>query len=191
MLTGHQMALIRMLDPSPGVWRLRITSQGIPNGNFHLWLPVSGLVSPDITFTSPDPDTTLVIPSCAELLLSAGSYNAYNGSLLRASGRGYPRSGVIKPDFAAPGVSLTAPSPDNTYRNFTGSSAASALTAGSTALLAEWGRKRYKTRYLSSRELKNLFLRAASQNPSYSYPNREWGYGTMNLSRIFDTFGRP
>lgn len=191
MLTGHQMALIRMLNPSPGVWRLRITSQGIPNGNFHLWLPVSGLVSPDITFTSPDPDTTLVIPSCAEPLLSAGSYNAYNGSLFRASGRGYPRSGVVKPDFAAPGVSLTAPSPGNTYRNFTGSSAASALTAGSTALLAEWGRQRYKTRYLSSRELKNLFLRAASQNPSYSYPNREWGYGTMNLTRIFDTFGRP
>ena len=191
MLTGHQMALIRMLNPSPGVWRLRITSQGAANGSFHLWLPVSGLVSPDIVFTTPDPDTTLVIPSCADPLLSVGSYDAYSKSLFRASGRGYPRSGFVKPDFAAPGVSLTAPSPGNAYQSFTGSSAASALTAGSTALLAEWGRRRYLTRYLSSRELKNLFLRGASQNPSYSYPNREWGYGTMNLSRIFETFGRP
>ena len=191
MLTGHQMAFIRMLEPSPGLWHLRITSQGAPNGSFHLWLPVSGLVPPDIVFSSPDPDTTLVIPSCAEPLLSAGAYDAYNKSLFRASGRGYPRSGVIKPDFAAPGVSLSAPAIGGTYQTFTGSSSASALTAGSTALLAEWGRRRYTTRYLSSRELKNLFLRGASQNPSYSYPNREWGYGTMNLSRIFETFGRP
>lgn len=191
MLTGHQMAFIRILEPTPGIWRLRITSQETPNGSFHLWLPVSGLVPPDIVFTSPNPDTTLVIPSCAEPLLSAGTYDAYNGSLFRASGRGYPRSGVIKPDFAAPGVSLTAPSPGNTYQNFTGSSAASALTAGATALLAEWGRRRYMTRYLSARELKNLFLRGAFQNPSYTYPNREWGYGTMNLSQIFETFGRP
>lgn len=117
-------------------------------------------------------------------MLTTGACFALPDGVIRAAG-------VVKPDFAAPGVSLTAPSPGNTYRNFTGSSAASALTAGSTALLAEWGRQRYKTRYLSSRELKNLFLRAASQNSSYSYPNREWGYGTMNLTRIFDTFGRP
>ena len=191
MLSGHQMALIRILNPTPGLWRLRITSQENSNGTFHLWLPISGLVSPDIRFSSPDPDTTLTIPSCAEPILSSGTCNAADGSLFRASGRGYPRSGIVKPDFATPGVSLTAPAPGGAYQGFTGSSAASALTAGSAALLAQWGHHRYPTRYLTARELKNLFLRGTTQNPSYNYPNREWGYGTMNLMKIFKTFGRP
>ena len=191
MMTGHQMALIRFRNPTPGLWRLRVSAQQKTNGDFHFWLPVSNHISPETVFISPDPDTTLVIPSCAETIVSVSTYDAQNGGLFRASGRGYPRSSFIKPDFAAPGVSLTAPAPDGLYRTFSGSSAASALTAGSAALLAQWGHQRYPTRYLTARELKNLFQRGALQNTAEQYPNREWGYGTMNLATVFETFGRP
>lgn len=193
--SGQQVAMIQIAAPTPGLWRLRIQNRTSRDGSFHLWLPVTGLVPPDVRFTAPNPDTTLVIPSCAEPLITVSTYNGSDGTLFLNSGRGYTRNGIVKPDFASPGVGLAAPRPSSpergsSYGPLTGSSAASALCAGSAALLAEWGVRRFQTRYLTAQEMKNLFLRGTVQSSSYIYPNREWGYGTMNVYRIFEALGQ-
>lgn len=196
ILSGDQMIQIRFQDPSPGIWRIRVVSQTPTEGTFHLWLPITGLVDPFIRFYRPSADTTLVIPSCAEPLITCSTYNAYNNSLYIHSSRGFTRSGLIKPDFAAPGVNVTAPQTDLTadtfsYTPLTGACAAAALTAGAAALLVESGLLRQVPLYYTTRELKSLFLRGTRQNSIYTYPNREWGYGTMDIYRSFEVFLNP
>lgn len=190
IVSGQQVILIRIVNPSTGVWRLRVSGRSITDGAFHFWLPISGLNFPGVSFTAPNPDTTLVIPSCPEPVITVGAYNADDGSLFRQSGRGFTRNGIIKPDFASPGVALTAPSPGGSYRAITGSSASSALTAGSVALLTEWNMQRFPKQYFTSAQMKNILLRGLDQNPAYFYPNREWGNGTLSLYRALQRFGQ-
>lgn len=184
--TGQQVILIRIERPSAGIWRLRVVNRSYVNGSFHLWLPVTGLSSPGTFFTAPNPDTTLVVPACAPSSLSVATYDATSNRLFLNSGRGYTRNQIIKPDFAAPGVSITAPVPGGGYEAFTGSCAASALTAGATALLAQWGRQMRPPLTFTAQQVKTLFLRGSRQSNAYIYPNREWGYGTMDLYHTFE-----
>ncbi len=190
MLSGAQLALIRFRTPTPGIWRIRVVSKNHVSGVFHMWLPISGLVDPAIRFYAPSADTTLVTPSCASSVITASTYNAYNNSLYINSGRGYTRNGLIKPDFAAPGVNLSAPVPGGRYSALTGSCAASALTAGAAALLMEGGLRRDIPRYFTTAEIRSLFLRGTQRSYAASYPNREWGYGTMNIYETFESFLR-
>ncbi|MCD8395931.1 MAG: S8 family peptidase [Lachnospiraceae bacterium] len=182
-----QLILIRFFDPSPGLWHIQVTGSDAADHPFHLWLPIHGLVDPDIRFLAADADTTLVIPSCADLPVAVSAWNAYNDSLYLHSGRGYTRNDAIKPDFAAPGVQVTCPVPGGSYASITGSCAASALTAGAAALLFESGLRQNPPRYFSSEELKKLFLRGLRQRSGLPCPNQSWGNGEMNLFGIFQS----
>lgn len=190
LLTGAQVAVMRFQNPSQGIWRIRIINQTFISGVFHLWLPITGLVDPEIRFYNPNADTTLVIPSCAASIITVSTYNASNNSLFRNSGRGFTRNGLIKPDFASPGVALSAPAINGAYTVLSGSCAASAITAGAAALLAEAGLRQEPPRYFTAEELKSLFLRGAKRNSFYTYPNKEWGYGTLDLYASFEAFLR-
>lgn len=189
-LSGSMLALMRFINPTPGIWRIRIENITYVNGVFHMWLPVTGLISPSVRFFTPDSDTTLVIPSCEPLSITVSNYNAFNNSIYVHSGRGFTRNGRIKPDFASPGVALTAPSPSSDYTSFTGSCAASALTSGAAALFAEAGLRRELPRFFTVSEIKSLFLRGTDRTDLYKYPNKEWGYGTMNVYESFESFLR-
>lgn len=190
MLSGSQLAMMRFESPTPGVWRIRVANISHVSGIFHMWLPITGLADPSIRFYTPNTDTTLVIPSCAEPIITTGTFNAYNGSMFRNSGRGYTRNNLVKPDFVTPGVDLTAPSPGGIYTSRTGSCAASALAAGATALLVESGLRREASRYFTPREIKSLFQRGAVRSDMYFYPNRELGYGIINVYGTFESFLR-
>ncbi|MCD7885488.1 MAG: S8 family peptidase [Lachnospiraceae bacterium] len=181
------VTLIRFADPTPGLWRIQISTPEIESGVFHLWLPAEGLVSPQVRFHASSADTTLVIPSCAPSVISVGTWSAYDESLYLHSGRGYTRNGLIKPDFVSPGVRVTAPVPDGSYSSLTGSCAAAALTAGAAALLFEAGLKQNPPRVFSSAELKDLFQSGVRQSPSLSWPNQSWGYGILNVYGIFES----
>jgi subtilisin family serine protease len=110
--------------------------------------------------------------------------------MYRSSGRGYTRNNIVKPDLVTPGVSLTSPSPGGGYSASSGSCAASALAAGATALLVESGLLRDFPRYYTPREIKSLFRRGARRSNVYLYPNREFGYGIMDVYGIFESFLR-
>ena len=182
-ISGNQLIFIRFDNPTPGIWKIRIYTNIQGQGSFHLWLPITGLANPDITFIQPNPDTTLTAPSDSTSVITAAAYNAYNNSLFLNSSRGYTRNGQTKPDFAAPGVNVLA-APKNQFTTMSGTSVSAAITAGGSALLVEWGMRRTPPRIFNNTELKTLLIRGAKRTPERLYPNREWGYGTLDIYQV-------
>ena len=88
---------------------------------------------------------------------------------------------MVAPDFAAPGVDVS------TLRGReTGSSLAAAITAGAVAQFMQWAVVEGNNRAVASREIKNYFIRGSSRSFDMTFPNREWGYGKMNVVGTFD-----
>ena len=183
--TGSQLILIRMMDPTPGIWTLQVYRAFPSPPDFHIWLPVTGFSTSDVTFLEPDPYTTLTTPSSTVPVLSPSTYQASNNSFSPESGRGFTRLGEIKPDFAAPGVSVTGPGPAGSYVSFSGSSASAAITSGAAALFLQWGIQRTPARYFTAQEVKNYLIRGADRTDTITYPSREWGYGRLQLYQSF------
>jgi len=113
-------------------------------------------------------------------------YDHRNDSLYLHSSRGYTAGGVIKPDFAAPGVDVYGPRAGGGFTTRTGSSVSAAHAAGASALMMEWAVVRGNQPNISSAELSAYFVRSARRNPQLTYPNREWGYGILDLYRVFE-----
>lgn len=189
--SGDQLLVIRMRSPSPGVWRLRVYGNEVVDGSFHLWLPMAGFLTSETRFLLPDPDVTITEPANGGTLMSTAGYNGANDSIFLDSGRGYARRGGIRPDFAAPAVNVEAVGLSNRVTHVTGTSASAALSAGAAALLLEWGIVRGGYPLMNGVEVKNDLIRGAKRRPDLTYPNREWGYGTLNLLSSFETFIRP
>ena len=184
--SGSQLIFLRLEKPTAGIWRIDVYCSNRLRGEFHTWLPITGLSSPDVTFLSPDPYTTVTAPSAGNQVITSAAYSAYTESLFLNSSRGYTRDQQIKPDITSPGVDVFGPSLSGGYTQKSGTSAAAALTAGSAALLMEWSMRRGNHfRYFTGYEIKNFLISGADRNREESYPNREWGYGTLNLYQAF------
>lgn len=185
-VSGDQLIFMRFFYPTPGIWNINVYSSNTTfNEEFHMWLPITGFTNPDVVFLAPNPYTTLTTPSVSPGAISVSTYDAVSKSLYIHSGRGYGRLGSIKPELCAPGVNLTGPGPVGSYVNRTGSSQSTALTAGACALLLEWGLKREPVRYYTASEIKSFLIRGATRSRELSYPNREWGYGALNVYQVF------
>lgn len=179
---GEQLILFRVEEPTAGVWTFRVFPVGdVSNANFHMWLPIRAFQRGGTYFLQPDPDVTMTTPSLAGNVISVSSYNYVNNSFDLESGRGYSRDGRIKPDFAAPGVNIPT-----LYGNRTGSSLAAAVTAGGMAQFLQWAVAERNSPLANSQEIKNYFIRGAVRMPGLEYPNREWGYGRLNVLGAFE-----
>lgn len=178
---GNQLIFIRFTEPSAGIWTVFVTPGTTITGTFHAWLPMSGMLERDIIFLRPDPDVTLTGPSAAEIPIGVGGYNPGSGALYLNSGRGYSLSSVVKPDFTAPAVSVSAIGRLGNPVTMTGTSAAAAITAGACAQIMEWGDVRGKRPLLNSVVIGNILVRGSVRSQDISYPNTSWGYGKMNV----------
>lgn len=185
--SGSQLILIRFQDPTPGIWTIRVINNVYINGVFHMWLPITGLIPPETVFLAPNPDVTLTTPSPTSEVISTSAYNAYDNSLFINSSRGFTRTGGIKPDIAAPGVNVYGPNRLGRYVPRNGSSVSAAITSGAVALMVEWGMKNRNPRLLTNTEVKNYLIRGARRSSKLMYPNREWGYGTLDVYNIFES----
>lgn len=190
-VSGSQLIFIRFTDPTPGSWKIRVYTENYNSGSYHIWLPITGFSNPDVTFLEPNPDTTITSPGTSLSVITTAAYNAYNNSLYLNSSRGYTRTGQIKPDIAAPGVNVFAPAPRQRYTTITGTSSAAAITAGASALVMEWGMNRTPSRIFNSEEMKSLFIRGAQRRGDNLYPNREWGYGLLDVYQVFVSLSSP
>ena len=186
--SGRFLAFLRFTGPAPGIWHIRVYPTLFVAGQFHIWLPMQGFLTEDTGFLRPDPDITITDPGNAPLLLTVSTYNHVTGSLYIHSSRGFTATGQIKPDFAAPGVEVQGPGiPPGTSRlsRQTGSSVATAITAGAVACLFSWGFTQGNDTTLTSISVKSILIRGAERKEAFRYPNRQWGYGTLNLYRAF------
>ena len=52
-------------------------------------------------------------------------------------------------------------------------------------MFMEWAVVRGNLPAANTADVKSEFIRGALQDPGQLYPNREWGYGKLNLERTF------
>ena len=183
--TGDQLILLRFTDPAEGIWRFRVYLSGDLSADFHAWLPITPFLSTGTYFIRPDPYTTITSPGNTTIPIVATAYNYTNETLFIDASRGFTRDNNISPTLAAPGVNLIAPALGNTYAPVTGTSFAAAHTAGVGAMLLEWGVVRNRYNQMDTIDIRNILIRGTVKNPNLTYPNREWGYGILNLYNSF------
>ncbi len=184
--SGEQLILFRVEGPTEGIWTFRVSSVGeVHNGEFNMWLPITQFLNADVEFLSPSPYITLTEPAMAPDVIAVSTYNARNNSFYIDSGRGFGRTGRIRPDFAAPGVDIPTPAGEQT-----GSSLAAAMTAGAVAQFLQWAVVEKHNQYAESREIKSYLIRGAARDSDTTYPNREWGYGRLDMEGIFETISQ-
>lgn len=185
--TGDQLILVRFKNPSPGIWRFNVYERGDLNLGFHIWLPIEGFISENTYFVRSDPYTTILSVGNSEVPITVTAYNYQDDSLYLNSSRGYNRIGVVKPDIAAPGVNVVGPTIEHGYTQYTGTSAAAAHTSGVAAMLLEWGVVKNNLPDMNTVSIKKLFQRGARRDVNIEYPNRDWGYGILDVYNVFDS----
>lgn len=179
--SGDQLILLRFENAVPGIWNFRVQSTEVEPFSFHCWLPSGNLISNGTFFLNSSPDTTITSPGYSRHNLTVTGYNQLNGNILVQSGRGYSRSGLVKPDLAAPAYQIPCAIPQNQYGSLTGSDASAAIAAGASALVFEWTQGKGNFTYLSGAQVNRMLIRTALRNTDYNYPNNIWGYGQLDV----------
>ena len=183
---GSQFIFMRFENPMSGIWRILIRNSLDIRETFHLWLPVRGFITDETYFLRPDPDTTITDPGNARYPITVTAYDHTKNSIYIHASRGYSLSGRIKPDLAAPGVNILGASVSGRrLTRMSGTSVSAAHLAGAAAILLNWGVLNANYPYLNTPVLKSIFVRGAQRNPALTYPNREFGYGTLDLYEAF------
>lgn len=188
---ANQLAFLRFTTPLEGIWTIRVTARTTIQGGYHMWLPQEELLSGSVYFLRSTPDTTATEPSYATSVVATGACLAKGNSLYPESGRGFSADGEVKPDLAAPGVNVYGPGLRDSFVTLTGSSVAAAITAGGCAQLLEWGIVKGQYRTLNSIEMRTILTRSARRTTGRTYPNPEWGYGTLDVFEALNQLRNP
>lgn len=186
--SGNTLIFFRFLHPAEGIWKLETESRLNSPAMFHVWLPVQGMISEETYFLEASPDYTITAPGDAPNGMTATAYQYRDNSLYIRASRGYNTDNLVKPDFAAPGVDIKVPlaGPLGGYGTASGTSLAAAQTAGAAALLFEWANIRGNEPFFFGNSVKNYLRRGAVREENMTYPNKEWGYGRINLYHTFE-----
>lgn len=183
--SGDQLALIRFVKPSEGLWKIRVYNLDNQTSDYHVWLPAKGIISEETYFIDSNPDTTITSPGNSFYPITITAYNHVNNSIYYAASRGLTRSGVLKPELAAPGVEIVCPIANNKYGTITGTGAAAAHAAGIAAMLMEWGVIKGNNTEMDGFDIKSLLIRGAKRNSDESI-NNIWGYGRIDAYGVFE-----
>lgn len=189
--SGSQLIFMRFQTPAAGIWTVRVYNTQRFKGTFHMWLPVQGMLSEETVFLRPDPYSTITVPGNSRLPITVGAYDTSTGGIYIHSSRGFTPNQIVKPELAAPGVNILGPSvgrkpgSDTPMTTRTGTSVAAAITAGAAANLLGWGIVEGNYPTMSEASVKSYLIRGAQRNPALTYPNREFGYGTLDLFQTF------
>lgn len=184
--SGVQMIFTRFINPTSGIWSFIVYQKGDIQTSFNIWLPMTGFITDNTYFIHPDPYTTILSVATTTTTIKVTAYNEADDNLYRNAGRGYSRINDITPDFAAPGVNVIGPTNLHTFASYTGTSASAAYMTGVAAVLMEWGIVRGNFPNMNSVEIKNLIIRYARRNLNIVYPNRDWGYGILDVYNVFE-----
>ena len=182
-----ELVFFRFDAPAPGIWKIIVEPLSINDGQFHMWLPLTEFLEGEVFFLESDPYYTLTNPANTDSPVVVAYYDGVSGAVAQSSGRGYTRIQRRRPDIAAPGVNVPGAVPGGRFSTRTGSCAAAAVTAGAVALMMEWLVYIQEVPGVDSFQVKSLLIIGAVRPRTMEYPNREWGYGQLNLYNTFET----
>ena len=185
--SSSELVFFRFNAPAPGIWKIIVEPLTVADGRFHMWLPLTEFLTGEVFFLESDPYYTLTNPANTDSPVVVSYYNGTTGAVSQSSGRGYTRTGRLKPDITAPGVNVTGALPGDRFSSRTGSCISAAITSGAVALMLEWILDIQKVSGIDSFQIKSLLILGAVRPKTMEYPNREWGYGQLNLYNTFET----
>ncbi|MDF2907837.1 MAG: hypothetical protein K0R34_3158 [Herbinix sp.] len=183
--TGKQVILLRFTKPSPGTWRFQVYGRGDLRGSFHIWLPPGDFISLDTYFMNASPNTTVTSPGNSNVPITITAYNSVTNTIYTNAGRGFTSDNNVTPVLAAPGVNIQSPSLDHGFTTITGTGAATAHAAGITAMVLEWSIVQGNFPRIDTVGIKKFLIRGARRSNNLEYPNRDWGYGMIDIYNSF------
>lgn len=194
-VSGDPMVLLRFLNPTKGIWTVRVSGTvSTKMLGFDCWLPMHSFLNQPVKFVRSNPDVTICSPGNGRAAITVGGYDYEANSIYVNSSRGYTNSGLIKPEIVAPAVNVSgAFSRRGTgliqtplYTRRTGTSIASAVTAGALALILQWGIVNGNDMNITNEFAKKLLIRGAKRPVDMAYPNKMWGYGALDILGAFN-----
>ena len=185
--TGDEVVVLKFKNIREGVWRIRLYGEKIIEGRYWSWLPQRELLDESTRFVNPIPTTTLTIPSTSAGVIASAHYNQELNTTVASSGRGYTKDGRIKPDIAAGGTNAIVTKPGGGTTVVSGSSIASAVLAGCCALMLQWAITDDNDPGMNLITLITYIISGAKMRPGDIYPNKEWGYGILDVQNIFNS----
>lgn len=165
-----------------GDWRFILTAQSVLIGDYYIWGSIIREEGDRTRFLNTRIENTITSPSTAEKITSVAAYNGRTLQIASFSGRGYTLDTRIKPELAAPGVTVTVPAANSEtfYTTLSGTSVASAFVAGAYLLMLNYGILELGDIDFYGDVLKSYLLKGAQRATSNApYPNNTWGYGTL------------
>jgi len=187
--TGHEVISIVFNNIKPGIWSFNLTGVYITNGRYDIWLPPKSTLPPNTIFIQSDPFNTLTIPSTATNVITV-AYYGNNNALIAASGKGFNTNRPSNPDISTIGINILTTKVSGGITTFSGSSAATAIVAGSCALLLQWGIIDGNDPTMYAKKIRSYLIYGATRNQIYKYPSREIGYGYFDLLGTFNIISR-
>lgn len=151
-------------------------------------MPLRQFLKEDTYFLRAEPDNTITIPGNAPLVTTITAYNHLNGSIYAEAGRGFVTRSLVKPDLAAPGVDVFGPGLRKNFVRRTGTSVAAAHAAGVFALFLQWSRDNPELGTFYAAQIQSFFFKTAKRESDMEYPNVIWGYGIIDIERVFEQF---
>lgn len=180
--SGDQIIMVRFTRPTRGIWTIQVYGTNYLGGDYHIWLPMRGMLSGEVYFIRSNSNTTFTVPSNALVPISVGGYDARDGSLYIDSGRGFTVDDRVKPELSAPGVNVYGPDTRGGFQTKSGTSISAAITAGASALYLEWAVSRQGYNSINSIQVKNFLIRGAIRDAGRIYPSKEWGADDIIVS---------
>lgn len=185
-VSGGQSTIVKFLKPTPGIWIVTLYGDIILDGTYHAYLPITGLAPPGVEFLAPNPNYTITVPGTSTGPITIGAYNSFTNSLYSESSWGPTRLPALAPDLVAPGVEVEGIFPGGAVGRMSGTSVAAAITAGACALMLQWGIIEKNNIALSTYQIKAFLVRGANRDQTLTYPNNQWGFGSINLIQTFN-----
>lgn len=182
--SGDQVTLVKIRNATPGLWTITAYGDFIIDGSIRAWLPMTGFIAPNVEFLSSTPYNTITFPATGLGPICCGAYNSVRNILYPPSSWGPTRIQNDVPDLLAPGYQIGGIYP-NGFGYMSGTSCATAITAGACALLMQWGIVKGNDFGFSTPVVRAYLIRGCNRNELMIYPNNQWGFGMLNLTRTF------
>ncbi|MGL5149702.1 MAG: S8 family peptidase [Clostridium sp.] len=184
--TGNQLIRVAIKGMNQGTWKIRMKLLKGSNARFDMWLPQSGVKNEGTVFIPADSYGTLTIPGDVSEVVTVGAYNQYNRNILDYSGKGFKGEYKNTISVVAPGKNILTIGKEGREVMVNGTSVSAAYVAGISALIFQWAivNKNYSKIY--SPALITMLERGTDKRKGDFYPNPQWGYGIVDLYKIFE-----